>query len=104
MARTKIYDAVDYVDSGRAEGYGDRHLPTEWTQIEAAIAFELDHPILVFREERVHPAGLLDPSQGGLAVWTFSLGASGTEDLQTIVRRLPDFRRKVEMFARRRGR
>ncbi len=49
-----------------ARRYRDRYLATEWVQIEGALAYQLGHPILVLREDLVHPAGLLDPAAGGL--------------------------------------
>ena len=99
MARTRIVEAEDYFDSEQALPYTDRYVATEWTQIEAAMAFELDHPILIFKEDRVHAEGLLDPAQGGLSVVSVSLRTDPAERLRLIERELREFRKQVEEYA-----
>jgi hypothetical protein len=104
MARTHVVDAVEHMNGSGANHYRDRFLATEWIQVEAAIAYQLDHTILILREDLVHPAGLLDPVASGLSVCTFSLAGGGTEDLPRIAQRLAAFRASlVERATRLRG-
>lgn len=95
MARTHVVEGVDFVNGEDGRRYRDRYLATEWVQIETALAFQLGHPILVLREDRVHPAGLLDPAASGLAVCTFSLLGSAIDDMERIAESLPAFRARL---------
>ena len=92
MARNHVVEGVDYANGKDGQRYRDRYLATEWVQIETALAYQLGHPILVLREDLVHPAGLLDPAASGLAVCTFSLQGSPTEEVARIAKGLPAFR------------
>jgi len=95
LARNHVLEGIEYTHQQEGHRYRDRYLATEWVQIEAAIAYQLDHPILVLREDRVHQSGLLDPATSGVPVYTFSLSGSGTEDLPNIAQRLSEFRARL---------
>jgi hypothetical protein len=92
MARNHVVEGVDYADGEGGQRYRDRYLTTEWVQIESALAYQLEHPILVLREDLVHPAGLLDPAASGFTVCTFSLQRSATHDAARIAKELRAFR------------
>jgi hypothetical protein len=95
MARNHVIEGLDYVNGENGRRYQDRYLTTEWVQIEGALAYQLGHPILVLREDLVHPAGLLDPTAGGLTVSTFSLRRSATDDVAKIAADLLVFRARL---------
>ncbi len=95
MARNHILEGIDYVDEEDGQRYRDRYLATEWVQIETALAYQLDHPILVLRQDLVHPTGLLDPAISGLTVLTFSLEGDFTEEVARIARSLRTFRARL---------
>ena len=95
MARTHVVEGIEHANGKHGHRYRNRFVATEWVQIEGAIAYQLDHLILVLREDLVHPTGLLDPAVSGLAVCTFSLAGGGTEDIPRIARLLPSFRAKL---------
>jgi hypothetical protein len=92
MARTQVVEGIEHTHGKGARRYRNRHLATDWVQIEAAMAYQLDHMILVLREDLVHPSGLLDAAASGLGVCRFSLAGRGTEDLPRIAQRLAAFR------------
>ena len=95
MARDHVVEGVDDVNGEGGRRYRDRYLATEWVQIESALAYQLDHPILVLREDLVHPTGLLDPAASGFTVCTFSLQGSATNDVARIAQGLPAFRARL---------
>jgi hypothetical protein len=95
MARTHVVEGIAFADGRDSQRYRDRYLATEWVQIEGALAYQLGHPILVLKEDLVHPAGLLDPAASGLTVSTFSLRGSGTADVPQIADRLLAFRARL---------
>jgi hypothetical protein len=95
MARHHVVEGIEYASGGDGQRYRDRYLTTEWVQVESALAYQLGHPILVLRENLVHPAGLLDPAATGFAVSTFSLVGGATGDLARIGRSLPAFRARL---------
>jgi hypothetical protein len=95
MARNHVIEGLDYVNGEDGRRYQDRYLTTEWVQIEGALAYQLGHPILVLREDLVHPAGILDPIAGGLTVSTFSLRRSATEGVAKIAGDLRAFRARL---------
>lgn len=95
MARSHVVEGVGYTNGEDGQRYRDRYLTTEWVQIESALAYQLGHPILVLREDLVHPAGLLDPAASGLPVRTFSLRGSASHDLARIAKDLPAFRARL---------
>lgn len=95
MARNHVVEGVDYAGGEVGRRYRDRYLTTEWVQIESALAYQLEHPILVLREDLVHPSGLLDPAASGFAVCTFSLQRSPTHDVARIGQGLMAFRARL---------
>ncbi len=99
LARARIDSGVEYVESTLAARHDARYVATDWTQIEAAIAFELEHPILVLREERVHAEGMLDPANSGLDVLTFDLSSAAFGIRDVLSPRLSAFRTAVSDFA-----
>jgi hypothetical protein len=99
MARNHVVEGVEYSNSEEGQRYRNRYLATEWIQIESALAYQLDHPILVLREDLVHPAGLLDPAASGLTVCTFSLQRNATQDVARIAKALPAFRDRLRARA-----
>ena len=101
MARGVVTEGVDYVNGEREQRYFQRYIATPWTQIETAMAFQLGHPILVLKEDIIHPEGVLDPANSGLFVRTFSPSKTHTKDIESIVKILPAFRNRVEAFATR---
>ncbi len=95
MARNHVLEGIEYVEHGDGQRYRDRHLTTEWIQIETALAYQRGHPILVLRENLVHPAALLDPATSRLTVLTFSLQRDSTGDVARIAKSLAAFRARL---------
>jgi hypothetical protein len=61
----------------------DQWLTTPWAHIEAAMAFQLGLPVLIFREAGVIADGLLEPGVVGLYMPDFDAGASVREYLES---------------------
>ena len=99
MARTRIEEGTEYIGSGQEQKFFNRFGSTVWTQIETAMAFQLNQPILILKEDIVNPDGILDPANSGLFVRTFSLSATSqvSDNILTV---LPAFRKRVEEFAK----
>jgi hypothetical protein len=55
---------------------GGRSLPTVWNQIEAAIACQLDLPILALVDDRLHAEGLLSPKHEAYNAHFFNMERS----------------------------
>lgn len=47
--------------SDREEHSNDQYFTTIWTQIEAAMAYQLDLPLLILKEMKVKDEGMFDP-------------------------------------------
>ena len=101
MTRTEVTSGVIYPGGDQEHALADRFLSTVWVQIEAAMAFQLELPILILREDRVSAEGILDPSNTGLEVRTFSLSDDGSIT-QNINEDLAKFHRRVKAFEKRR--
>ena len=102
MMRTEVTAAIAYPGGDQERSLSDHFLSTVWVQIEAAMAFQLEMPILILREDRVSAEGILDPKNTGLEVRTFALGDGRSIDPE-VERELADFRCRVEAFERRRS-
>ncbi len=101
MARTEVISGVIYPGGDQERSLSDYFLSTVWVQIETAMAFQLDLPILILREDKVAAEGILDPKNTGLEVRTFSLGDDSLIDLD-IDEDLADFDSRVKAFENRR--
>jgi len=100
MTRSVMTRGVDYPGGVEEKTVRGRHLSTAWLQIEAAMAFQLQLPILVLREAQVEPEGVLDTANTGIGVRSYSLTASGRVP-EEIARDVVEFRVAVEEFAQR---
>ncbi len=99
MARTVIKEGIQYVGGGQEQKFFNQFYATVWTQIEAAMAFQVNHPILVLKEDIVNPEGILDPANSGLFVRTFSLTDGNTGVPKNILDVLPAFKKRVVEYA-----
>ena len=100
MTRISIKEGIEYVGGSHEQRFFNRYFSTVWNQIEAAMAFQVNHPILVLKEDIVNPEGILDPANSGLFVRTFSLKDESGKIPDGIVNALPAFRKRVEEYAR----
>ena len=98
MARTIVKEGIEYINGPHQQKFFDRYYSTVWIQIEAAMAFQVNHPILVLKEDVVNPEGVLDPANSGLFVRTFSLSGENTQIPGDILNVLPAFRKRVEEY------
>jgi hypothetical protein len=103
MARTLIKEGTEYIGGGHEQKFFDRYFSTVWIQIETAMAFQVNHPILVLKEDVVNPEGILDPANSGLFVRTFSLSGESSKIPENILDILPAFRKRVEEYVKTKG-
>jgi len=64
VAHERLYlnDAVEFRGAGAKENsITGKALPTVWNHIEAMLALEKQHPLLVFCEEHIKEEGMLEP-------------------------------------------
>src|SRR5690348_11189517 len=54
-------EGIEWPGTPEARPIGERDAATIWLQIEAALAFQMDLPLLIFVDDRLHPEGLLNP-------------------------------------------
>lgn len=71
FARLQIEVATEFPDSPHSAKATPRRLCTVWNQIEAAMTFQIGHPLLILAEESLYREGLLEPSVG--PVFAFDL-------------------------------
>lgn len=102
MARTLIKEGINYIDGGNEQKFSSRYSSTVWTQIESAMAFQVNHPILILKEDVVNPEGILDPANSGLFVRTFSLSPEDNQIPENILTVLPSFAKRVREYAQKR--
>jgi hypothetical protein len=103
MARTLIKEGINYIDGGNEQKFSNRYFSTVWNQIESAMAFQVNHPILILKEDIVNPEGILDPANSGLFVRTFSMTEESSQIPKTILKVLPAFGKRVREFAAKKG-
>lgn len=101
MTRTEVTSGIIYPGGDHERSLSDYFLSTVWVQIEAAMAFQLELPILILREDKVSAEGILDPKNTGLEVRTFSLGDDSLID-PDFIENLADFGSRVKAFEKRR--
>ena len=53
LKQLRVIEGWDKPGTNEEESIGDLHFPTPWNQIEAGMAFMLDLPILIIKEEGV---------------------------------------------------
>ena len=62
MERFYFESGIEYRDSDRTRNLRITKIPTIWNQIEAALAYGLNHPLLVIVEDGIRNEGLLEPN------------------------------------------
>jgi len=73
--RTHIDQGVERRDSPREKPFNGINLPTVWNQIEAAMAYTLDHPLFVIVENGIKSEGLFEEKYDWF-VYTVDLDSS----------------------------
>lgn len=100
MTRTLINDGLDLPFSDNPKKVENRAIATPWTQLEAAMAFQIGHPIFILKEDRLHPEGILDPNCSGLFVRSVGIQEGMTQIPTDITTLLPAFATLVKEYAR----
>lgn len=72
FTRLAIVTATEYPETPYAVRVDQRAQCTVWNQIEAAMALQAGHPILVLAQTGLHPEGILSPRNAPMV--SFSLG------------------------------
>jgi len=67
--RTHIQEGKERRGSNAEKVIQDVKLPTVWNQIEAVMAYVLDHPLLVIVEHGIHSEGLLETGYDWYVQW-----------------------------------
>jgi hypothetical protein len=65
--------AIDRFGSDRAVEKHDVWTATPWNHLEAGMAFQLGLPLLILKDKRILPEGILDQSVGEYLVFEFDL-------------------------------
>jgi hypothetical protein len=73
FARTRFTGGYEWPDSEHQLAISARSTTTVWNHMEAAMAFQIGVPILLLREARVHPEGMLDPLLNAVPIVTYDL-------------------------------
>ena len=67
MERFHSKQGVFKESSDQEKLVGDQYFATVWTQLEAAMAYQLGLPLLILKEEKLVAEGMFDP---GINEWT----------------------------------
>ncbi|MFX0197536.1 MAG: hypothetical protein ACFFCW_15540 [Candidatus Hodarchaeota archaeon] len=66
MERFHSEEGVYKEGSDQEKRVGDQYFATVWTQLEAAMAYQLELPLLILKEEKLVAEGMFDP---GIHEW-----------------------------------
>jgi hypothetical protein len=86
FARLKIESAVEYPESPDSHPANRRIIPTVWNQIEAAMTYQADHPLLILVEAGLYHEGIIDPAiHDCLTFVPVLLGTDLQPELRTVI-------------------
>ena len=99
--RMRIEAGRDHRGHDRDEPLNKESLPTVWNQIEATMAYSLDHPLLVMAERGLRSEGLLESRYDWIVQWlALEEGALRTPECSGVIE---DWKRRVTRYRARRS-
>lgn len=75
LERFHSYIGYEFENSEKATEFIHRRESTPWIHIEAGMAYQKGLPLLILREENVHPTGILDPLSSEYFIFKFDITA-----------------------------
>lgn len=91
--------AWEWPDSPRQVVLRSRDVASVWLQIEAALAFEIGHPILILVDDRLRPEGMLNPKHPAYHACYFNMAECSEELSKPLLAEMDDFALRVQRYA-----
>lgn len=91
--------AWEWPDSPKQIALERQDVATVWLQIEATLAFELGHPILILVDDRLRPEGMLNPKHPAYHASYFNMAECLEELPASLLAEIDDFALRVHRYA-----